>query len=96
MATREDIIEKLRTFKLSVADRYPIASLALFGSFARGEQNASSDIDVLVEFDGRIGSAFFEMADELEKQMGAKVDLVSKNGIKPKYYSAIESDLIYV
>jgi len=96
MATREDIIEKLRAFKLSITGRYPIASLALFGSFARGEQNPSSDIDVLVEFNGRIGSSFFKLADELEKQLGGKIDLVSKNGIKPKYFSAIQSDLIYV
>jgi len=32
----------------------------------------------------------------LEKQLGGKIDLVSKNGIKPKYFSAIQSDLIYV
>ncbi len=96
MSTREDIIQKLRAFKVSVAGRYPIASLALFGSFARGEQNPNSDIDVLVEFNGRVGSSFFKLADELEKQLGGKIDLVSKKGIKPKYFSAIQSDLIYV
>ena len=96
MSTREDIIKQLSTFKASVANRYPIASLALFGSFARNEQNTDSDIDVLVEFNGHVGSEFFEMADELEKQFNNKVDLVSKKGIKPKYFAAIQSDLIYV
>ncbi len=96
MASREDIIEKLSAFKKGVADRYPIASLALFGSVARNEQHADSDIDVLVEFNGRIGSEFFVLADELEKQLGSKVDLVSRKGIKAKYFSSIESDLIYV
>lgn len=96
MSSREEVIEKLSAFKASVANRYPIASLALFGSFARNEQSADSDIDVLVEFNGRVGSEFFAMADELEQQLENKVDLVSKKGIKPKYFSSIQSDLIYV
>lgn len=96
MSSREEIIKKLGAFKARVANRYPIASLALFGSFARNEQNEDSDIDVLVEFNGRVGSEFFALADELEKQLENKVDLVSKKGIKPKYFSSIQSDLIYV
>ncbi|MBP9151210.1 MAG: nucleotidyltransferase family protein [Flavobacteriales bacterium] len=96
MSSREEVIKKLSAYKASVANRYPIASLALFGSFARDEQNDNSDIDVLVEFNGSVGSKFFEMADELEKQLGSKVDLVSRKGIKPKYFSAIKPDLIYV
>ncbi len=96
MSTRDDIIKKLSAFKASVADRYPIASLGLFGSFARNEQNVDSDIDILVEFNGSVGSEFFVLADELEQQLGTKVDLVSKKGIKPKYLSSIQSDLIYV
>ncbi|MCB9205435.1 MAG: nucleotidyltransferase family protein [Flavobacteriales bacterium] len=96
MSTREDIIRKLKTFKANVVNRYPIASLALFGSVARNEQTETSDIDVLVEFNGKIGSDFFNLADELERELGTKVDLVSRKGIKPKYFSAIESDLIYV
>jgi hypothetical protein len=39
---------------------------------------------------------FIDLGDELEKMLGMKVDLVSKNGIKPRYLKQIESELIYV
>jgi hypothetical protein len=69
---------------------------ALFGSYARNEQTASSDVDIMVEFDGKIGIKFIDLANELEKALGLKVDLVSKKGIKEQYLNTILSDLIYV
>lgn len=70
--------------------------MALFGSYARSEQTSESDIDLLVELNGQIGSRFIDLADELEKALGQKVDMVSRNGIKPRYFEAIESELIYI
>lgn len=75
---------------------YPIKSMAIFGSYSRNEQNDKSDLDLLVEFDDKIGVRFIDLADELETQLKIKVDLVSKKGIKDKYYQVIKSDLIYV
>jgi len=70
--------------------------MALFGSYARSEQTESSDVDIIVEFNGRIGSNFIVLANELEKYLGKKVDLVSRKGIKERYFDTIEQDLIYV
>lgn len=70
--------------------------MALFGSYARGEQNQSSDVDILVEFDGSIGIQFIDLAEEIEKLLGTNVDLVSRYGIKDKYFKSISEDLIYV
>lgn len=70
--------------------------MAIFGSYSRGDQNENSDIDILVEFNGRIGLKFVDLAEEIEKLLGKNVDLVSKNGVKKKYYEAINSDLVYV
>lgn len=70
--------------------------MALFGSYARGEQNQSSDVDILVEFDGSIGIQFIDLAEEIEKLLGTDVDLVSRYGIKDKYFKSISEDLIYV
>ena len=75
---------------------YPIKSIAIFGSYARKQQSDKSDLDLLVEFDGKIGIRFIDLADEIERLVGFKVDLVSRNGIKDKYYKSISSDLIYV
>ena len=96
MDSTNDVKSKLSRIKVKLQKKYPIASIALFGSYARSEQTESSDVDIIVEFNGRIGSDFIVLADELEKYLGKKVDLISRNGIKKQYYSAIQSDLIYV
>ena len=73
-----------------------LKSLAIFGSYSRGDQKESSDIDILVEFNGKIGLKFIDLADEIERLLGKHVDLVSKNGVKKKYFESINADLIYV
>ena len=75
---------------------YPIKSMAIFGSYARQENTDESDLDVLVEFNDRIGIRFIDLAEEIEDIVGLKVDLVSRNGIKDGYLKAIYPDLIYV
>ena len=75
---------------------YPIKSLAIFGSYARREQRDESDLDIVVEFNDKIGIRFIDLAEKLEKLIGFKVDLVSRKGIKEKYYQNIQSDLTYV
>ena len=50
----------------------------------------------MVDFSQPIGIEFVDLADDLEKLLGRKVDLVSKAGIRPQYYQAIESDIRYV
>lgn len=96
MAAQTDILQDLQRLKSSLAERYPLKTMALFGSVARSQHGKDSDVDILVEFDGKIGSRFIDLAEELEKALGIKVDLVSRNGIKPKYFEAIRKDLIYV
>jgi predicted nucleotidyltransferase len=63
---------------------------------SRKDQKEDSDLDILVEFNDKIGIRFIDLADEIERLVGFKVDLVSKNGIKDKYLQSINSDLIYV
>ena len=94
--TKTDIISILQQHKTSLLQKYPIASIAVFGSYARNTQTANSDVDILVEFNDRIGTAFIDLANEIERLLGVKTDLVSKRAIKPKYLEAIQSDLTYV
>jgi hypothetical protein len=66
--------------------RFGVRELSLFGSAVRGELGPDSDIDVLVEFDpaARIGIVKFEsLVEGLEALVGRKIDLVTKNGLKP-------------
>jgi predicted nucleotidyltransferase len=96
MKTLNEIIDSLAKRKKNLLKKYPIKSLAIFGSYSRNEQNEKSDLDILVEFDNKIGMGFIDLADELENSLHLKVDLVSKKGIKERYFQAIKSDLIYV
>jgi len=96
MKTLQDIKNTLSSHKNRLFQDYPIKSMAIFGSYSRKEQDDSSDLDILVEFSGRIGIRFIDLAEELEKIVGFKVDLVSKNGVKEKYLKFIDSELIYV
>ena len=90
------MLDRLREMQGDLVSKYPIARLCLFGSFARDEQTADSDVDLMVEFNGRMGSKFIDLADELEVHLGIKVDLVSSRGIKPGYLQAIIPELIGV
>jgi len=96
MKSFSDLKAILTQSKPKLIAQYPIKSLAIFGSYARKEQQANSDLDVLVEFKDSIGIRFIDLADDIEDLIGIKVDLVSKNGIKPKYLEAIKPDLVYV
>lgn len=95
--TREDILTILRANKAEIQKKYPVATLALFGSFARGEQTAKSDVDLLVEFNGPIGLEVVDLVEDLEKLLGVKkVDLISRKYLKPHYRPYIEADAIDV
>ncbi len=96
MKTLQDIKSILSIHKHYLFSNYPIKSLAIFGSYARKEQNEESDLDIVVEFNDKIGMRFIDLAEELEKLIGFKVDLVSRNGIRKKYYQKIQADLTYV
>ena len=96
MRTLQEIKLTLERNKEDIFDKYPIKSLAIFGSYARNKPQSISDVDILVEFHSPIGIRFIDLADELESILGVKVDLVSKNGMKEKYYNVVKQDLIYV
>ncbi|MCX6198664.1 MAG: nucleotidyltransferase family protein [Bacteroidetes bacterium] len=96
MKTREEILATLRAYKPELMKKYPIQSLALFGSYARNEATEESDIDVMVEFNGNIGIGFIRMALELEDVLKNKVDLVSAGGVQEYYLQEINKDRIYV
>ena len=96
MRTLQEITDALSQHKSKLLRDYPIKSMAIFGSYARSEQNSASDLDILIEFYDKIGIKFIDLADDLEDIVGIKVDVVSRKGIKEKYLNSIATDLIYV
>lgn len=93
---QQQLIQQLSLIKKQLDKEYPIASMALFGSYSRNEQTKNSDIDICIDFNGDIGWAFLDIKSLLEKELKHKVDLVSKNGIPVKYFNFIKDELIYV
>ncbi len=96
MYNKESIIKILREKKPELQKRYPISELALFGSYANDDFNEQSDIDILVDFNGKIGMGFISLAHELEDIFEKKIDLVSRKGIKPRYLPFVEKNLKHV
>lgn len=96
MYNTAQILAILKKSKPDLQKRYPISELGLFGSYARGDFNEKSDIDILVDFNDRIGIKFISLAHELEDIFHTKIDLVSRKGIKPKYLPFVEKSLIHV
>lgn len=92
----QTVVASLSAHKQSLSARYPIKSIAVFGSVAREDARPESDVDIMVEFDQPIGIEFVDLAEELEQMLGMKVDLVSRKAIRPEVWSFIESDLCYV
>lgn len=96
MAALSDIKETLKSHKSRLSMKYGLNTIAIFGSYGRGQQSNDSDVDILVDFHKPVGVEFIDLADELEGILRVKVDLVSKNGVKPEYYKQIEAELNYV
>ena len=96
MATLQSIRKILQIHKLRLMSTYGLKNIAIFGSYSRNQQNDARDLDILVEFSRPVGIEFIDLAEELERLLNIKVDLVSRNGVRPEYFKQIESDLNYV
>ena len=96
MITKEEILRNLAKHKSELQKQFKVRKLALFGSYARGEQRIDSDVDILVEVDPSIGLDFVTLAEKIEKLLGVNVDLVSSRAVTSRAMEFIEPELIYV
>ena len=94
--TTQDILDALRAARPQLAREFGITRLALFGSYARGEQREDSDVDVLVEVDPTIGMRFVDLAERIEALLGVRSDVVSRRALAPRHWVGIEKDLVDV
>ena len=95
MLDQETILQRLNQHRSRLAQRYPLKSIALFGSYARGKQQANSDIDLLVEFTQPVGMEIVGLAMELEEILGQRVDLVTYSAVKNRLFHYIKNELVY-
>ncbi len=94
--SRDAIIKLLAEHQQDLT-RLGVKSLALFGSVAREESRADSDIDLLVEFDGKATfDGYINLKLYLEDLLKRRVDLVTRRALKPRLRSRIEEEALYV
>lgn len=92
----ETIKALLVKLKPELLRKYPIASIGLFGSAVRNDFGPESDIDIIVDFNQPVGMEFIDLAYKLEEKLHRRVDLVSAGGVKKKYLTAIQPEIVYV
>ena len=95
MTDLSHILNVLRQHKPRLSERYFVQEIGVFGSFARGEANEKSDVDVLVLLSHPIGLDFVLLGDELEDLLKLKVDLLSMKSLKPSLRKYIEKEVVY-
>ncbi len=97
MKPLEVYINVLSLLKPELQKKFFVNNIGFFGSVVRDDFSPEkSDLDVIVDFQKPVGIEFIELAEFLENKLNRKIDLVSKNGIKPAYLKNIEPEVVYV
>lgn len=89
------ILDFLRENKDYLRDKYGVEQIALFGSYARGEEKEDSDVDLLVKVRKKSFDNRFDIKEFLEKNLNRKVDLGYFDSVRPFIMRVIEEELIY-
>ncbi|MDP2926470.1 MAG: nucleotidyltransferase domain-containing protein [Nanoarchaeota archaeon] len=93
---KKNKINKIKKPIVDILKKHKIRKAGIFGSYARGEENKNSDIDILIMPTEGMGLEFVEIALELEKKLGKKIDLVSYRGINPHLKEYILKDEVKI
>ena len=86
MKTLQEIERVLKDQKPILKKKFKVKEIGIFGSFVRGEQKDTSDLDLLIDFCYQLKF----------KELDEKVDLVTKSGLKPRVSGHILKEVIYV
>jgi predicted nucleotidyltransferase len=96
--TRDQILTFLAQNKKLFRDRYHIIRIGLFGSYARGEQTAKSDVDLLVEFEENTQDLYdlkIQIKEFIKESIDIEVDICREKYIKPRIKSSILKETVY-
>jgi len=91
----ENKLDKIKKSIVDVLKKHGIKKAAIFGSFARGEEEKNSDIDILIEFKGSL-LTLIGIEIELEKRLRKKIDLITYAGINPHLKEYILKDEVRI
>lgn len=92
-----DIKHQLQVHKQSLKDQFGVTTIGVFGSYVRGEQTEDSDIDILVDLEKPFGLVrFIQLEKYISELLGIKVDLATRDALKPFIGQEILREVNYV
>ena len=94
MLNLEDILKAIEKNRDRIKP-FGVRQMGVFGSVVRGEQTEKSDLDFLVEFENETFKSYMGLKFFLEELFGCRVDLVIREGIKPRLREPILSEVVY-
>jgi predicted nucleotidyltransferase len=89
-------LQKLKPIIVKILKKKGIRKAGIFGSFARGEQNKKSDIDILIDPPKGMGLEYVSLGLELKEKLGRRVDLLTYNSIHPYLKERILSEEVRI
>ncbi len=93
MLTRKQLLERLREQYPYFAAEYGVKRIGIFGSYAKGVPDETSDMDIIVEFERPIGFRFIDLVEHLEHLLGKKVDVLTPAGLQGIRVSRVAQDI---
>jgi len=99
MVSSEKILTYLTSNKQRLKNEYHLIKIGIFGSFARGESNDQSDIDIIVEFEDNTPDLYTlkqRLRNEIQSRFNLRVDICREKYIKPIFREQILSEVKYV
>jgi uncharacterized protein len=82
----------------TIRKQFGVRKIGIFGSYARGEQTGTSDVDVLVELAEGYATLrnFVRLADHLEALFGRNVDLITTEGVDKYIRPRVMKEVIWI
>lgn len=90
-----NVIDILKSHEREMKKRFGVKRIGLFGSFAKGEQKDTSDVDILVEFEEPTFDNFMNLAFFLEDLFSRRVELVTPDSLSPYIAPYVEKEVVW-
>ena len=97
--THNDLIEFIKTNREYLCNKFHLVKIGVFGSFARNEQTAYSDIDLVVELEENTQNIYeikIELRNYFKKHLNKDIDIAREKYLKPRVKAEILREVLYV
>ncbi|HEB72526.1 MAG TPA: nucleotidyltransferase [Nitrospirae bacterium] len=92
---KQDILQTISGLRKDLEERYTVTRIGVFGSFARGDADRASDVDIVVELGDPTFDHYMDLKFHLEDVLNRPVDLVIADTVKPRLKPVIDRETVY-